>query len=468
MGKVSTMVETLPYLFLGFALIVVGIIGSIDSVLTLEISLILASLVLAVTLWIRRPKSFLIIDAWLAGFIIIFFAEMVSGRELVLVYFPENILATTEAVVASTFGATLLGYALALGRWTRWFGPPLPDTDHDTRLSGNTTKPPLPIELMFFLFAFIALFVYFVLFVRPLEQLFTTSRAQLPDLNLLEQQLNTLVTVLPIYVTYILLRFRVPLIIVPIAIISAGFAIFVTFAGGTRFLLGFVGGGILFFLFNGFRNLTWRQILLLALAGVTFFFAQDFARVLRGSGGIANADFSRSLREEGVPRLNPEGLLLINSWIHANDGRPRAERLPESLFILYWWVPRSVWPSKPTMAGYWFPREMTTMRGYGSGHSFSGGFAFPALLDFGLVGGTFFSVIYGVLIAWFEAVVERRRSSTDPISIVYSLLYFTCIFMIRSLHTSLIFVMVAYIGIILPIQVFYRFGIRMRLKHRGQ
>ena len=62
--------------------------------------------------------------------------------------------------------------------------------------------------------------------------------------------------------------------------------------------------------------------------------------------------------------------------------------------ILLFWIPRSLWPEKPTLLGYWFVHAYG-MRGFGDIHNVAGSFAADAYADFGFFGGILFCGLIG-------------------------------------------------------------------------
>ena len=100
-----------------------------------------------------------------------------------------------------------------------------------------------------------------------------------------------------------------------------------------------------------------------------------------------------------------------------------------SSFLLYAWIPRSIWPEKPTMLGHWLIRERGET-GFASNHSASFGYAGDAYADFGFLGGLLFSAIIGLVLRHFNEKVkyifyyQRENSIIVLASISYSYVFF--------------------------------------------
>jgi hypothetical protein len=132
-------------------------------------------------------------------------------------------------------------------------------------------------------------------------------------------------------------------------------------------------------------------------------------------------------------------MLRVHAWVHDKRVFDGSEHAPEHAFLLYWWVPRALWPSKPTMDGYWLAHEVMEDGDVGAGHSVAGGFALPSLLDFGPGLGILACLAYGLVLWRVERFALRHRTAADAASIFCALLPFAVFFAMRSPQTSMIF-----------------------------
>jgi hypothetical protein len=125
--------------------------------------------------------------------------------------------------------------------------------------------------------------------------------------------------------------------------------------------------------------------------------------------------------------------------------------------LLMFWVPRAVWPSKPTFLGYWFIREYAPRGTVGSGHSVSFTFAGDAFADFGFWGGILFWAMMGypiVLIERWAAVnIQKRDDWSARLSAAF--LYPAAFFSVRSLNTAAL-ITVSAIGVFFLIRLTIR------------
>jgi hypothetical protein len=182
------------------------------------------------------------------------------------------------------------------------------------------------------------------------------------------------------------------------------------FAVGTRFYVLFCVGGYLVMAFKSAifsklraRTVSWALALLVAIGSIV-----GQVTNYRVSG-YENAELSAlSSTESGLTLigkfLSPEGVVKINAdlidFFNRNDHLYGAS----TSFILYFWIPRELWPTKPNMIGYWLVREYES--GFADGHSVSVGFFGDLYADFRL--GVFpVMILTGYLLAKLEKRVLR-------------------------------------------------------------
>jgi hypothetical protein len=240
----------------------------------------------------------------------------------------------------------------------------------------------------------------------------------------------------------------------PIAVTIASFG--VLYLVGTRFFLGFFVSGVLFFATRFMEPLSRRRLSLLCILAVVLILAQGTMRVMRGIGSADDKSgrIAASLAESGT-YLSSEGMLRVHAWVHDKRVYEASDHAPEHAFLLYWWVPRAVWPSKPTMDGYWLAHEVMQDGDVGAGHNVAGGFALPSLLDFGPRLGVLVCLLYGLALWGVERFAVRHRTPTDAASVFCALLPFSIFFAMRSPQTSMIF-LESCVALYLPIFVLDR------------
>jgi hypothetical protein len=176
-------------------------------------------------------------------------------------------------------------------------------------------------------------------------------------------------------------------------------------------------------------------------AAIAFLALQGTMRASRTTG-LVDLDAAELAGTLANPEtfLSSEGLLRVNAWVQEKQAWTDPSRPFENAFILYWWVPRSWWPDKPAMEGRRLIEDVMDEGWFSANHSVAGGFAMPALLDFGPWLGALFAAIYGIGLGALQRFAWRHRSLADPASLVVSLAAFGVFFTARGLHVSLIFV----------------------------
>ena len=232
------------------------------------------------------------------------------------------------------------------------------------------------------------------------------------------------------------------------------------YANATRYFLGFFAGGVLFFLTRFTRPMSRRQLAMLVCAALSLAMVQTTMRVVRGAGlGAADAGSVLASLGQRETYFKGEGMLRVHAWVHAKEVFEEEGRPLEHAFLLYWWIPRKVWPAKPTMDGYWLAHEVMADGDAGAGYSVAGGFTLPSLLDFGRYGSVAFCILYGLLIWALDRFVSAHSDPTDPASVASALLPFAVFFGMRSPQTSAIFVECC-LAMYLPIFIVMRFSAR--------
>lgn len=431
----------------GFALLGFGVAGAAYgfSTLPLAVGMILATL--GFELAVRRPRVLRLLDIWRFAFVYLFGSEVIASLPDVRSDFGRPIAATAEGFIVAAFGASLIGYAL--GR----FLVPMRQAHGATVLHRRGSPR---IAALMLLSTFIVLYV--AIGVSPGRLL---AERAMRDSSV-GPAFPMVATVMVVQCTLVArqlasTRFRAAYLF-PIAVAIGSFG--VLYLVGTRFFLGFFVSGVLFFATRFMEPLSARRLSLLCALAVVLILAQGTMRLVRGIG-IEEAMSRRvasSLGQTGM-YLSNEGMLRVHAWVHDKRVYADSDHAPEHAFLLYWWVPRSLWPSKPTMDGYWLAHEVMMDGDVGAGHSVAGGFALPALLDFGPRLGILVCLMYGLALWGLERFAARHRSPADAASVFSSLLPFAIFFVMRSPQTSMIF-LESCLALYLPIFVLDRVASR--------
>ena len=105
--------------------------------------------------------------------------------------------------------------------------------------------------------------------------------------------------------------------------------------------------------------------------------------------------------------------------------------------VLLFWIPRVIWASKPTLVGYWLPREISSH--FSAGYSAAATFSADPVADFGTFGGIALCAVLGLLFgrleSWAAKVLSTRNNAWLT---VVAPLYGGAFFAIRSLDTTFI------------------------------
>jgi oligosaccharide repeat unit polymerase len=211
---------------------------------------------------------------------------------------------------------------------------------------------------------------------------------------------------------------------------------FVLFLLGTRLTLLFSVLGVLVVILAG-RRIRPKTVIILLLIGILGLALADTMVKSRGTGLVRyTSGFEYFESGEFLSTLyTREGVTGATTMLVDYFENNQHLFGVQSAFAFIFWIPRSVWPSKPSMLGYWLIREVQSIR-YGSSHSISFGFAGDAYADFGFFGGVLFALFFGCVLAILELKVVSSLS--DSFAVLYAAVLYPFVFLsMRSLQTSL-------------------------------
>ena len=429
------------YITIGAAFILVSGLFHFNHANSLPYALCLATSVLLLRYSIRPLKSIKIIDMWFMGFLYFYLSEYLLGFEPLLKEFDEHIVYQVCNFTTAAFGATVMGYGLIVSNNFQF--------DHKSQRAGKKyqskiekKKLPANLYILWIVYGCFALFYIFVI-ITP-QQLLSVARSQRVmnyDIGYFSVVLSSSLVIFPIISIYFLKRYRYPALInLAVALIFI-VCVVSAYLLGSRNIIGFIASSSGFLLLDGLNHITRKQMVLIIAVLSILVVAQGIMKYARVSSFISkntSESFHRNLTELV---LSNEGTLRIDALVFKTE--PYQDENPlENLFIFLWWIPRTIWPEKPTMGGHWFIREYTHQSGFGEQHSISGGFAFAALLDFGPAVAIPFCVMYGLVIGVIENFVGRNRSIENGKAAIAGLFIFGVFFMVRSFYTSLILILI--------------------------
>lgn len=198
---------------------------------------------------------------------------------------------------------------------------------------------------------------------------------------------------------------------------------------------------------HSFKKNVIMLLVLLTLGGVSSF--------LKNYRYKALLDISIEAEDEGqndenvtirlAREMSPEGVVAMTQLANEYFDTHPLLYGKEISFILYFWVPRSIWPTKPTPIDHWLIRKYERVP---EGHSTASGFTGELRADFGIV-SLFFVFFIGLLLKRGDVYIEDAFSSQyGSYEIVLAAILFPYVFFcIRSPLTatqSLIFELVIY------------------------
>mgnify|MGYP003633023753 CR=1 FL=1 len=231
------------------------------------------------------------------------------------------------------------------------------------------------------------------------------------------------------------------------------------FFGGSRFPLLFsFFSFLLVILGKEFYKLEYKTLLKLSFAVLLLLFSSSIMKNFRTFGFNNQYDFSTNTDVVAKPSLafiassymSPEGVIdmtsLMFKYFSVNDHMYGKS----SSFLLYFWIPRSLWKEKPTMLGHWFIRKHRS--GFSDGHSTSFGFVGDLYADFGLF-SLFFVYFIGRLLRWAEVKKDNLLKGDSSLRIIGAMIFPYCFFFVRSPITSTM----NFLGILLMYFIIKRF-----------
>ena len=166
------------------------------------------------------------------------------------------------------------------------------------------------------------------------------------------------------------------------------------FLGGSRFPLLFSVLGFVFVTQNKILfKLKLKSYFIAGISALLLISGGSLMKVLRTttySNGITISFKENSYKDfptYTAQFMSNEGVIDMTSLLISHFDTEQHTYGLTSIFPLYFWIPRSIWPNKPTMLGHWFVRIYRS--GFSSGHSASFGFTGELFADFG-----FFSLLF--------------------------------------------------------------------------
>lgn len=216
--------------------------------------------------------------------------------------------------------------------------------------------------------------------------------------------------------------------------------IFILYLGsGTRFLLLF---GLLAFINNALFNLNFKKIFYLGFAIIAIGFVANFLLQYRNVGLTSDIKFENYVKEKNlsinkkiVKNFTEEGVfrnaIMINDYTQ-KKGFTNGNSIS---FILFFWVPRDLWKTKPTMLDFWLIREYTHEFD-DTGHSTASGFIGEIFMDFGKYLTVAICLFFGVILSRLNLKLLKLSVNSYFSLIISSSVIAWLFFSVRSVLTS--------------------------------
>jgi oligosaccharide repeat unit polymerase len=378
---------------------------------------------LAYDIIINRRVSLLTV--WNSGFLFIILSEVFSTQfELS----SNKISALKFLIIANNF--ILIGYFSKIKR-SLFTLKAL--TKREVRINRFT-----PIILM----GLVTL--YFALSFKSAVQLYSIGRigvnyaSEGESSYVFSSIVSSLGYVLPALIAYYYIIIKESKIIIPLLISSPIFLLL--FLGGTRFplLFSFIGF-ILVAQSRVFQKMTLKKYIILFSSFAILFLSTIVMKQVRAAGNtndkitIFQGSDNMTLPSLFALNASPEGVIdmtdLMLKHFETNDFKYGAS----SSFIFYFWVPRTIWPDKPTMLGHWLIRDYRS--GFSSGHSSSFGFTGELYSDYGLF-SLLFVFFIGRLLKFAEEFKNWALKSNNYVTVLGAMMFPYVFFFVRSPITA--------------------------------
>lgn len=375
-------------------------------------------------------KKITLFIIWLGGFIFIILSEMLLYPE----YISDRLSMRACRFLLSANNLVLLGYLINVKHY---------------RTSLHFVSPPTTMRYKYDTLILLMLGIGVCMVLMPLlHETFLHGRQltdakggfQMSDLpSIIADKLSIL---LPSILAYYLIRIRK---------LSIWYAIVLAFPFlgmnallGTRFKFLFAVFPFLI-LSNiiNIRRVGVKEILSMAFVAILFIGYSAFMKQYRNNSIFEVQTHSQYfeipspyLSARLAERMSPEGV--VNMTILADDyfSTHKHSFGTQTLFPLYAWIPRRVWPNKPLLIDYWLIREYDDS--VPDAHSTASGFTGELRADFGMF-SLFIVFLLGLLLSYMDSYVETYLSvyPQAPQTIIASMIYPAVFFGVRSPVLSL-------------------------------
>lgn len=189
-----------------------------------------------------------------------------------------------------------------------------------------------------------------------------------------------------------------------------------------------------------------------ALSAAVLVLSSAFMLILRGGGAgwqqLMESGERPSLSIEGVTTSAARLVDYFDSHGHLLGASAGS--------VMVFAVPRAIWPDKPTLLGYWFPREYG-LTGFSQYHSVSFGYVGDGYADLGVFGVIVYCTLIGILIGRGQQFSDRAFSHGGDAAKAFAAILFPAVyFAVRSPVTT----MIGLVGVAVLLGVLRLFSVR--------
>jgi len=209
------------------------------------------------------------------------------------------------------------------------------------------------------------------------------------------------------------------------------------FTSGTRFYLLFSFLGFIMVIFDKyFSKRSLKKIIIFSSVAIALILVSNLMKNSRYNNwsdreDVNNTDFPTYISKEF---FSNEGAIEMTTLLITYFQSNKHLLGESSSFITYFWIPRSIWPEKPMMLGYWLVRKYRN--GLPNSHSVTFGFIGDVYADFGYY-CLIVMFIFGFLIYKVEILKDKLLNSKHFATVLGAMLYPVLFFFVRDPITSL-------------------------------
>lgn len=415
---ISLIISSIVYLFIDDALM----IGNLE--FYLYIILLIQDL--------YKRKGITLIQIWIIAYLYIINSEALL--------FPENF---QDSDIWAVRFVGICNNCVLLGYYIKRTVRPLTSDEVSTTLKlSKNAKVTYFIFIILLLTLYIAQNLSTALIARNYGREYASEMAGSSSFNLVGSIIGSCGYILPAIIAYYFSRRGSKFKILYAALLSSPIFL-ILFWNGSRFplLFSFLG-----FLIAGnmvaVRKLNKKSIIIGCCALLILKGIGDLMKLQRVHGAShtqieEEAGPSYDLLSQQLSKdFSTEGVVYMTNFSHQYFSYHPHMMGVSTGFLLYFWIPRVVWPDKPAMLGYWLLRTNGDS-GFASGHSVSFGFCGDFYADFGMF-APILCILLGMLLKILDNYCWKAFSYNKFNSVFAAMLYPWTFFIVRSPQTGTI------------------------------